>query len=429
MTIELFVKLYLYFALFSIAYMASSTSYTLINNVITDFSYTETVDGVNEWLSGISHAHHPAWNIILWIVYASVTQPSPWLLLITFKLAFFTHEEYIAIFDYLELDTDAGVWRLWSQIVPIFIAMIYCVYGCSLLLADYLFPHWFDKVRIQTRDNQIKYKQPSYTKLFTNVVGINMFFVLPFITFSLWFATTKTSLSIRMDKTTLPSPLEMTVHTLVAALFVNEVLYFYIHKAMHEWKWAYKRIHKIHHEFKAPNAFAAIYCHPLELIVGDFFPLGCGMLLQRAHAMTTFIWVVLAVLGTQTHHSGFKFFWAKNDHQPDFHDLHHEKFNGNYGNVGYLDYLYGTVLSRGTTATTSSSGSAEDKEGSTTTTTAASATAAGDKKKVQGVVNNKTKEGAVLYNKKVSLENCPTTDDNRSDSSSPGGGGTGKNKQ
>ena len=36
--------------------------------------------------------------------------------------------------------------------------------------------------------------------------------------------------------------------------------------------------------------------------------------------------------------------WGQLDHQPKFHDLHHEFFNGNYGNVGFLDWLHGTTF-------------------------------------------------------------------------------------
>lgn len=36
--------------------------------------------------------------------------------------------------------------------------------------------------------------------------------------------------------------------------------------------------------------------------------------------------------------------WGKLDHQPKYHDLHHEYFNGNYGNVGFLDWLHGTTF-------------------------------------------------------------------------------------
>ncbi len=72
-------------------------------------------------------------------------------------------------------------------------------------------------------------------------------------------------------------------------------------------------------------------------------PLSIGLHVLNAHVYVMFVWLIFAVFGTQTHHCGFRWPWGKWwDHQPEFHDLHHERFHGNYGNVGYLDWAHGT---------------------------------------------------------------------------------------
>ena len=81
---------------------------------------------------------------------------------------------------------------------------------------------------------------------------------------------------------------------------------------------------------------------------GDFLwhnllPVTLGLVLFRSHIFFVFMWICGTALGTQTHHSGYRFPWiAGGDHQPEFHDAHHRKFLCNYGNIGLLDYLHGT---------------------------------------------------------------------------------------
>jgi len=129
---------------------------------------------------------------------------------------------------------------------------------------------------------------------------------------------------------------------LCAHLLVNEVLFYYAHRALHRGE-LYQRIHKVHHEFTAPFALAALHAHPLELLVADLIPVTAGFLIFRPHIFFVYMWIVGACLGTQTHHCGYRLPWiADFDEQPNFHDFHHQRFNCCYGNIGLLDALHGT---------------------------------------------------------------------------------------
>jgi len=127
--------------------------------------------------------------------------------------------------------------------------------------------------------------------------------------------------------------------------------------------------HKKHHTFRAPIALAATYAHPLETILNNALPLIAGPLLCRSHVVTYWLWLVVAIVGTMHHHSGYRYVqhepetavaihlshsrdigsfpWDPAfDHNPDFHDYHHEIFNCNYGLLGWLDRLHGTYVSK-----------------------------------------------------------------------------------
>jgi sterol desaturase/sphingolipid hydroxylase (fatty acid hydroxylase superfamily) len=140
----------------------------------------------------------------------------------------------------------------------------------------------------------------------------------------------------------LPSKSEQLVCFLVGLAW-NEFTFYYSHRLMHQPRW-YRKFHKQHHEYTAPFALAAIYCTPVEMLVCNLFTFLSIASLWRFNLFFYYCWVANAVMGTQTHHSGYKWPWMTSfDHQPNVHDLHHQCFNCNFGNVGLLDFLHGTA--------------------------------------------------------------------------------------
>mmetsp|Transcript_25798 Transcript_25798/g.39022 ORF Transcript_25798/g.39022 Transcript_25798/m.39022 type:complete len:208 (+) Transcript_25798:444-1067(+) len=196
-----------------------------------------------------------------------------------------------------------------------------------------------DPYRIQ-QSKKIKPKK-NKTDYLLKSIAMSTLVLVPGIAYLMYYTHTNV-MPIRITPT-LPTQRERLIDHFLS-LMVNETIFFYGHWLFHANKWLYKNVHKVHHEFTAPNAMSALHCHPVELLLLDFIPLVGGAFFFNQHLSSLATFGAVAILGTQTHHSGINWPWSLWDHQPEFHDEHHERFDGNYGNIGFYDKLHGTEL-------------------------------------------------------------------------------------
>ena len=118
--------------------------------------------------------------------------------------------------------------------------------------------------------------------------------------------------------------------------FILIDIFFYISHRIFHIGFLYKKYHKIHHEFKKPVAVAALYTHPIDCIFANVLPVLLPIIILKEGIIISNLWVLIAVVNTiYISHKGDK-------DLSEFHDIHHEKFNYNYGTEMFMDKLFNT---------------------------------------------------------------------------------------
>ena len=123
----------------------------------------------------------------------------------------------------------------------------------------------------------------------------------------------------------------------VLTLLFHDFYFYWTHRFMHHKK-IFRHVHRVHHESTNPSPWAAYAFHPLEaLIQALVFPIMVFTLPLHPIIMTLFLlyMIVRNVIG----HLGFEIFpkgWTKNKWlnwttAVTHHNIHHERFNTNYG--------------------------------------------------------------------------------------------------
>jgi len=139
---------------------------------------------------------------------------------------------------------------------------------------------------------------------------------------------------------------------LVIVLLVDDLIFYVWHRLLHDNKWLYNKIHRIHHKAFSPLPHEYLYVHPLEWLVGAVGPvLGLGLVYLIWGSVP--VWAFWSyILVRNIHeldiHSGIRSLVGH--HIPLFgltehHDLHHSKPTmGNFSSTLLIwDVVFGTM--------------------------------------------------------------------------------------
>jgi len=223
-------------------------------------------------------------------------------------------------------------------VVPSLVLLVYWLHGLLHLLLDLV--QWQPLYQYKIQGS----KHLDWSRLPTLLYGLAKVQLLVFLPVSggLALLSVYTSYGLTLSPN-LPSTRALVLHLAGYAL-IDEVLFYTMHRLAHH-RLLYKHVHKIHHEWTAPIALASDYCHPLEHLLVNVLPNIAYGVIFGSDPFSYLFWWVISYLASQTNHSGYRFPTADLTHeaQPNFHDLHHERFNTNYGSMGVLDWLCGTL--------------------------------------------------------------------------------------
>lgn len=200
------------------------------------------------------------------------------------------------------------------------------------LMIDTLFPKFSQRHKIQGARRQPKPQQIRHCIIvcLSNHVWL---LALQFLTHYM----TNFNHSLIDMSPTVPS-LKTFAGDFVFGLLAREFLFYYVHRALHHPS-IYVYIHKMHHKYVTPVAFAAEYAHPIEHLVANVLPVTLPLYLKGTHFLSFFAFGIFELWEAAADHSGYDFLKLP---PAEIHDLHHEKFRVNYGTIGLMDWIHGT---------------------------------------------------------------------------------------
>jgi sterol desaturase/sphingolipid hydroxylase (fatty acid hydroxylase superfamily) len=115
---------------------------------------------------------------------------------------------------------------------------------------------------------------------------------------------------------------------------ISNLLFYIVHRLLH-YKYLYKLIHKVHHEYIITVSPCALYAHPIEYIIANNLVFLIPYCLIGTKYNIGLIMIIFGSLMTTSAHINQKLLFIS-----DSHLYHHKKFNYNYGFGKLIDNIF-----------------------------------------------------------------------------------------
>lgn len=198
------------------------------------------------------------------------------------------------------------------------------------LIFNVIFRKHFQIRKIQQRDNQKS--KISHDIIWTAINRV----LLTFVTVGIAFAVAGNYTLIYTDIN--QYGLLYFVFSIILVFLIHDTYFYFFHRLMHN-KTIFKHVHKLHHHSTDPTVFTGYAFHPIETVI-EFAFLPLIIFVLPLHPIAFAIWQFGGILlFTIYAHLGFEImpkFWVNNRvtkyfNTPTHHNMHHAKFNYNYG--------------------------------------------------------------------------------------------------
>jgi sterol desaturase/sphingolipid hydroxylase (fatty acid hydroxylase superfamily) len=208
-------------------------------------------------------------------------------------------------------------------------------------LLSYIDPKWAQAYKIQQKPFQVnRYFWPNMARISinTSIMLILLFLAWPLLRLS------------GLHDGPAP-PVSIWCIQIVFFLFLDDFLFYWMHRGLHENKYLLRKVHAVHHRIHNTCALDGNYFHWLEFVMIGSLAM-VGPVLVGAHIHVLYAWIIIRNLEAADGHAGYDFPWNPLRYLPFYdgpvyHDFHHARFKGNYaGALHYLDRFFGTYIKK-----------------------------------------------------------------------------------